>query len=63
MMLLACETQAHLEEVPEQVVALVLAGHKHEHLATLVPVTQNLQQPQKSAHTPTPILRTSLLWL
>ena len=38
----------HLEQVPEQVVAPVLAAHKDEQLAALVPLAQQLQQPQEA---------------
>lgn len=38
----------HFEEVSEQVVTLILAGHKYKDLALLIPLAQDFQQAKKS---------------
>lgn len=37
-----------LEQVPEELVALLLGVHEHEHLALLLPLAQELQKPHES---------------
>lgn len=43
-----CSTYTHLEKVPEEVVTVVLCVHKDDNLARLIPLAQNLQEPQET---------------